>query len=70
MPSLRAEHGGVLGNLLLVYAIHIFYKDINFPLTMTVHIDNKEAIRRGQTKVQKLGVNQQFVFDYSLWVIT
>ena len=65
MTSLRAEHGGALGILLLLYAMNIHYQT-DFPPTLTIYIDNSEVVRRGQTKVPRLGTKQQLVLDYDL----
>ena len=69
MTSLRAEHGGALGILLLLHAMYIFYQQ-DFPPTLTIYIDNSEVVRRGQTKVPRLGIKQQLVLDYDLWATT
>ena len=69
MSSLRAEHGGALGILLLLHALHIYYQE-EFPAEMTVLIDNTEVVRRGKEKVPRLGTKQQLVLDYDLWVTT
>ena len=69
MTSLRAEHGGALGILLLIYAMHIHYQ-MDFPPTLTIYIDNSEVVRRGKTAVPRLGIKQQLVLDYDLWATT
>ena len=40
MSSLRTEHGGALGVLLLLYAMQIFYPHIPIPLRLKIYIDN------------------------------
>ena len=69
VTSLRAEHGGALGILLVLYNMYIFYQEV-FPHNLSVYIDNSEVICRGQEKVPRLGIKQQLVFDYDLWVTT
>ena len=69
MTSLRAEHGGALGILLLLHDMNVFYQE-TFPKEFTVYIDNSEVVRRGKEKVAKLGIKQQLVLDYDLWATT
>ena len=69
MTSLRAEHGGALGILLLLHAMNIFYQE-SFPKEFTIYIDNSEVVRRGRNKVPTLGIKQQLVLDYDLWATT
>ena len=69
MTSLRAEHGGALGILLLLHAMNIFYQE-SFPKEFTIYIDNSEVVRRGQNKVPTMGIKQQLVLDYDLWATT
>ena len=61
--------GGGLGILLLLHALYIYF-EADFPVDMTIFIDNAEVIRRGTKKVPKLGIKQQLVLDYDLWATT
>ena len=70
MSSLRADHGGALGVLLILYAMHIYYPSLPLPLELTIYIDNSEVVRRGGSKVPTLGIKQQLVLDYDLWATT
>ena len=65
MSSLRAEHGGALGILLLLYALYIPFQAA-FPSELTVMIDNTEVIRKDTKKVPRLGIKQQLILDYDL----
>ena len=69
MTSLRVEHGGALGILLLLHAMNIFYQE-TFPKELTIYIDNSEVVHRGRKRVHKLGIKQQLVLDYNLCAIT
>ena len=62
------EHGGALGVPLLLYAMHIFYPHLQLPLELKIYIDTSEVVRRGIRKLQYLGIKQQLVLDYDLWV--
>ena len=55
--SLRVEHGGALGILLLLYAMSTYCQE-DLPSPLTVYIDNSEVVRRGQGKVPRLGIRQ------------
>ena len=69
MSSLRAEHGGALGILLLIHALYIHFETA-LPAEVTIFIDNAEVIRRGTHTVPRLGTKQQLVLDYDLWATT
>ena len=69
MSSLRVEHGGALGILLLLYTMAVFCQEA-LPHELTVFIDNSDVVRRGQRTVPKLGIKQQLVLDYNLWATT
>mgnify|MGYP000264414649 CR=1 FL=1 len=69
MSSLRAEHGGALGILLLLHPIYTHF-EADYHVKMTIFIDNAEVIRRGKKKVPKLGVKQHLVLDYGLSATT
>ena len=58
MISLRVEHGGSLGILLLVYVIRMFYPHEQLPAELTVYINNLEVVMRGQRRVTPLGSKQ------------
>ena len=65
MSSLRAEHGGASGILLLIHALYIHFEAV-LPAEITIFIDNAEVIRRGTHKVPRLGIKQQLVLNYDL----
>ena len=69
MSLLGAEHGGALEILLLLHGIYIHFIE-NLPSKLTVLIDNTEVVRRGSTKVPRLGIKQQLLLDYNLWATT
>ena len=46
VSSLRAEHGGALGIILLLHAMAIYFEE-TVPKELTVYIDNLEVVRRG-----------------------
>ena len=70
MTFLRSEHGGGLGILFLLYAMHIFYTPLTLSHSITVFIDNAEVIQRGIDPTPTLRVHQQLVLDYDLWEAT
>ena len=47
MTSLRTEHGGDLGILILVYAMYIHYPKISLPTELKVYIDNCQQTEQG-----------------------
>jgi len=70
ISSLRTEHGGVMGVLLLLYAMQIFYPHIPLPLELKIYVDNSEVVRRGARDLPSLGLKQQLVLDYNLLATT
>lgn len=70
MTSTRAEHGGSLAILLLLYALYNHFLNLPLPPSLDIWIDNSEVVRRGSTSVPKLGIKQQLLLDYDLWATT
>ena len=66
MSSLRTEHAGALGVLLLLYGMHVFSPDLPMPHELIIYIDNSEVVRRGGCPLPSLGVKQQLVLDFDL----
>ena len=67
MTSLRAEHGGALAILLVLYVLHIYFPFLALPITLNILIDMSGVVRRGDIAVPKLGIKQQLILDHDLW---
>ena len=70
MSSLRAEHGGAIAILLVLYALRVHYPLLSLPPTLDIWIDNSEVVRRGKLDTPKLGIKQQLTLDQDLWATT
>ena len=70
MSSLRVEHGGELGIMLLIYTMQIWYAPMQLPQELQLYVDNSEVVRRDQNKIPTLGIKQQLALDYDLWATT
>ena len=71
MSSLRAEHGGVVGILLILYAIQIYMGPIETPesYTIKIWIDNTDVLDGGATKRCGKTLKERMVIDYDLWMV-
>ena len=70
MSSLRAEHGGALAILLVLYALQLHFPTFPLPANLDIWIDNSEVVRRGKTSLPKMGIKQQLILDHDLWATT
>ena len=66
MTSLSVEHGELLGTLLLVKAVEIYYVHQTSSPPLPIYIDNTEVVKRGQTPPPQLGTKAQFSLDYDM----
>ena len=65
MSLLRAEHGGAIGVLLVLFAIQIYKNNEDVAaFGVDVWIDNKEVLSRGDKATMGDDLNAQLVFDF------
>jgi hypothetical protein len=71
MSSLRAEHGGAVGILLILYAIQIYMgpKMNGSKYTVKLWIDNAETLDRGGGKPFGKSLKDNLVLDFDLWKV-
>ena len=71
MTSLHAEHGGLVGMLLLLYALQAYIGPSVDPANynVTTWIDNDEVLARGGSKTCGQTIKEQMVLDYNLWMV-
>ena len=68
MSSLRAEHGGAISVLLVLYALQTFLRDEDTTIyTIYIWLDNAEILKRGQEKDIGTNMNSNLVLDYDMW---
>ena len=69
MSSLRTEHGGAVGILLILYVLHAYLGRNTNPsaYTVTIWIDNAEVLRRVKNGNPGTSLKDHTVFDYDLW---
>ena len=65
MSSLRAELGGAIGILLVLYTIQVQRGPST--LTVTIWIDNAEVLERAKAREVGENINKYLVLDYDLW---
>ena len=71
MPSLRAEHGGAVGILLILHVLYIFIGDqVNSAsYHVDIWIDNAEVLERGGMEYCGDTGKESMVLDYDLWIV-
>ena len=65
MASLRTELGGLIGALLVLYAMQVQRGNSTHPIK--IWIDNSEVLARTGNMLKRRGVKQHLVLDYDLW---
>ena len=65
MSSLRTEHAGALGVLLLLYGMHVYFPHLPMPNELTLYIDNSEVVRRGECPLPHLVLSNNWC-----WIMT
>ena len=67
MVSLRAEHAGAIGILLVLYALQVRYGPSTSPVT--IWIDNAEVLDRAIEREAGDNIKDHLVLDYDLWQV-
>ena len=65
MASLRTEHAGAIGILLVLQALQIRFGPSSFPVT--IWIDNAEVLDRAKNRKVGDNIKDHLVLDYDLW---
>ena len=68
MASLRAEHGGAIGILMILYAIQLYLgPDEKINKEVIIWIDNAEVLRRARLPTIGNKMKDHMVLDYDMW---